>query len=92
MHHPTDRIAHTTAFVAPVVDHWLERDTGHDIPDSVYGEMLKIIFWLNRLIIRLISSMTHQISTVTSTQIGTKRPVKHSMMLIFVIKSGDQEW
>ena len=26
MHHPTDRIAHTTAFVAPVVEHWLERE------------------------------------------------------------------
>ena len=24
MHHPTDRIAHTTAFVAPVVEYWLE--------------------------------------------------------------------
>ena len=29
MHHPTDRIAHTTAFVAPVVEHWLEREL-HD--------------------------------------------------------------
>ena len=26
MHHPTDRIIHTTAFVTPVVEHWLERD------------------------------------------------------------------
>ena len=26
MHHPTDRIAHTTAFVAPVMEHWLERE------------------------------------------------------------------
>ena len=26
MHHPTDRIAHTTAFVKSVVEHWLERD------------------------------------------------------------------
>ena len=26
MHHPTDRVAHTTAFVTPVVEHWLERD------------------------------------------------------------------
>ena len=26
MHHPTDRIAHTMAFVTPVVEHWLERD------------------------------------------------------------------
>ena len=24
-HHPTDRITHTTAFVTPVVEHWLER-------------------------------------------------------------------
>ena len=26
MHHPTDRIAHTTAFVTPVVKHWLKRE------------------------------------------------------------------
>ena len=26
MHHPTDRINHTTAFVTPVVEHWLERE------------------------------------------------------------------
>ena len=26
MHHPTDRITHTTAFVAPVVEHWLKRE------------------------------------------------------------------
>ena len=26
MHHPTDRIAHTTDFVTPVVEHWLERE------------------------------------------------------------------
>ena len=26
MHHPTDRIAHTTAFVIPVVEHWLEQE------------------------------------------------------------------
>ena len=28
MHHPTDRIAHTTVFVTPVVEHWLEREMG----------------------------------------------------------------
>ena len=26
MDHPTDRITHTTAFVRPVVEHWLERE------------------------------------------------------------------
>ena len=26
MHHPTDRIAHTTVFVTPVVEHWQGRE------------------------------------------------------------------
>ena len=26
MYHPTDRITHSTAFVTPVVEHWLERE------------------------------------------------------------------
>ena len=26
MLHPTDRIAHTTVFITPVVEHWLERE------------------------------------------------------------------
>ena len=26
MYQPTDRIIHTTAFVTPVVEHWLERE------------------------------------------------------------------
>ena len=26
MHHPTDRITHTMAFVKPVVEHWLEQE------------------------------------------------------------------
>ena len=26
MHHPTDRIIHTIAFVTPVMEHWLERE------------------------------------------------------------------
>ena len=26
MHHPTDMVAHTTVFVTPVVEHWLERE------------------------------------------------------------------
>ena len=26
MHHPTDKIAHNTAFVTPVVEPWLERE------------------------------------------------------------------
>ena len=29
MHHPIDKIAHTTAFVNAVVVHWLEREIAH---------------------------------------------------------------
>ena len=29
MHHPTDRITQTMAFVTPVVEHWLEREIAH---------------------------------------------------------------
>ena len=32
MHHPADRIAHTTDFVKPVVDHWLEREIAQWVP------------------------------------------------------------
>ena len=34
MHHPPDRIAHTTAFVTPVVDHMLEQEI-------VYGSTMR---------------------------------------------------
>ena len=29
MHHTTDRVAHTTAFVTSVVEHWFEREIAH---------------------------------------------------------------
>ena len=38
MHHPTDRIAHTTAFVTPVVEHWLERDIAQWVHHEGYQE------------------------------------------------------
>ena len=31
MHHPTDRIIHTMAFVTPVVEHWLEREIAQPV-------------------------------------------------------------
>ena len=40
MHHPTDRITHTTAFVTPVVEHWLEREI-------ISGHQASLMFVLN---------------------------------------------
>ena len=31
MHYPTDRIAHTMAFVTPVVEHWLEQEIAQKV-------------------------------------------------------------
>ena len=48
MHHPTDRMTHTTAFVTPVVDHWLEREivsgAQHQPPTADYDVCL--VGWL----------------------------------------------
>ena len=35
MNHPTDRITHTTAFVAPIVEHWLERETAQQFHEGL---------------------------------------------------------
>ena len=35
MHHPTDRITHTVAFVTPVVEHWLEREIAQWVNQEV---------------------------------------------------------
>ena len=39
MLHPTDRTAHTTAFVTPVVEHWLEREIAQWIDPTTHRTM-----------------------------------------------------
>ena len=46
MHHPTDRITHTTAFVTPVVEHWLEREIA--IPTQSNPAVYGCTVWLFR--------------------------------------------
>ena len=52
MHHPTDRIVHTTAFVKPVVEHWLEQETReqcavHDITNITFIVFCYLGYWTN---------------------------------------------
>ena len=60
MHHTTDRIIHTTAFVTPIVEHWLEREIAQCVryecsirrpiaPRSYHGatSLYRKIFFLN---------------------------------------------
>ena len=51
MHHPTDRIIHTTAFVTPVMEHWLEREIAQwvvFIKGTVTGGPTPEIFFIVR--------------------------------------------
>ena len=48
MHHPTDSIIHTTAFVTPVVEHWREQEIAQLLKqvqkghfDSVHIKLLR---------------------------------------------------
>ena len=39
MHHLTDRITHTTAFVTPVMEQWLETSNGTDYYSSSWANI-----------------------------------------------------
>ena len=53
MQHPTDRIIHTTAFVTPVMEHWLERDFFFQIQINVDANLngwnFGWIKWIDRM-------------------------------------------
>ena len=52
MHHPTDRITHTIAFVTPVVEHWLECEIAQWV--HYEGSIRRSIApWANTLITEL---------------------------------------
>ena len=47
MHHPTDRITHTTAFVTPVVEHWLEREIAQWVhTEEITNANITVVVWL----------------------------------------------
>ena len=47
MHYPTDRIVHTTAFVTPVVEHWLKQQ----IAECVHHEWMLYYIGTSRSIL-----------------------------------------
>ena len=53
MHHPTDRITHTTAFVTPVVEHWLEQEIAQWVHPHEGSIWRPIAPWANALITEL---------------------------------------
>ena len=51
MHHPIDRIAHTTAFVTPVMEHWLEREIAQWV--STFNDIFITLLFPDKLVIEI---------------------------------------
>ena len=65
MHHPTDTIAHTTAFVRPIVEHWLERDSPKEVTK---WEWASSVLWF------LLFLMSHIRSVLSSDALRMNLP------------------
>ena len=46
MHHHTDRITHTAAFVTPVVEHWLEREIAQWVRGTICGSCTFVYIYI----------------------------------------------
>ena len=75
MHHPTDRITHTTAFVTPVVEHWLEREI------AVYDWCSKTINVVNSTARNLF-----QTYLMTHSKYFLLKVISASIILLFKLK------
>ena len=53
MHHPTYRITHTTAFVTPVTEHWLEREIAQWVHPIIVHRVCKLNITLKSARIQL---------------------------------------
>ena len=54
MHHPTDRITHTTAFITPVVEHWPEREIALTVMFPIIMIMIMMMMMMMIIIIIII--------------------------------------
>ena len=68
MHHPTDRIAHTTAFVTPVVEHWQEREIAQ-------SKFLMIIIIIKMMIIIMMIKYVLTVFQRCNLQISIKKAI-----------------
>ena len=59
MHHPTDRITHTTAFVTPLVEHWLEREIAQWVELFLSPSQCSTTGIVTALVCVVLSGMVH---------------------------------
>ena len=76
MHHPTDRIIHTTAFVTPVVEHWLEREIAqwvHPMKDrSDVDCRVQLLRYAGVLIKKYYISMRFELAVSLTVTVGRR--------------------
>ena len=90
MHHPTDRITHTTAFVTPVVEHWLEWEIAQWVHDE--GSIRwPIAPWANALTTELLywndwsaSWISYACSRSCTETIDFHCPVEFLIIFLFI--------
>ena len=85
MHHPTDRITHTTAFVTPVVEHWLEREIAQWVhpmkdrsDDPSHHELYVIGYWAGRYWVRSSVPAPNQSGFLNAPWVGVKLLFSHT--------------
>ena len=82
MHHPTDRIIHTTAVGTPVVEHWLEREIAqwvHPMNDrsddpSHHEQTLLPLSYISLLVITEWPPLVEIDTSTTATATATQKP------------------
>ena len=86
MHNPTDRIAHTTVFVTPVVEHWLEREIApwvHPMKDRSDDPSRHERTLLSRRYISLLVTRSSNLPTASLWSLGLLEPTQERKEGIF---------
>ena len=82
MHHPTDRITHTTAFITPVVEHWLEREIAQWVPPHEGSIPRPIAPWANAPPLSYVPLPSHGMHTwLTSSHSDWQRLVMWTWLM-----------
>ena len=89
MHHPTDRITHTTALVTPVVEHWLEREIAKSV---LLPNGLRYVITYQSVASYLTSqphltSLDLNIGIRSNGRAGRSSEVERSLMVRWVVRS-----
>ena len=79
MHNPTDRIAHTTAFVTPVVEHWLPLVWSSSNCYSIWQiNLTRLIYYFNINLLCVCKSQAWILPKVPGEYTGWKKAEVHA--------------